>query len=93
MKWHTSIVWLVLLTVFVAWSGNAQPANLTSIGGFEGSLPSYWTKGNQPAGATLSWATDQFRSMGHSLKIVKPSDDSGLRCIVPETCATSGHRS
>jgi hypothetical protein len=73
MKWHTSIVWLVLLTVFVAWSGIAQPANLTSIGGFEGSLPSYWTKGNQPAGSTLSWATDQFRSMGHSLKIVKPS--------------------
>ena len=43
------------------------------IGGFEGSLPSYWNIGNQPSGATLSWATDQSRSMGHSLKIVKPS--------------------
>jgi hypothetical protein len=28
--------------------------------------------GGQPSGATLSWATDQFRSLGHSLKIVKP---------------------
>ena len=45
---------------------------LADVGGFEGTLPSYWTMGNQPTGATLSWATDQSRSMGHSLKIVKP---------------------
>jgi hypothetical protein len=47
--------------------------SINDIGGFEGTLPSYWTKGNEPAGATLTWATDQSRSMGHSLKIVKPS--------------------
>jgi hypothetical protein len=46
---------------------------ISGIGSFEQTLPSYWTKGSEPAGATLSWATDQFRSMGHSLKIAKPS--------------------
>jgi hypothetical protein len=53
--------------------------NVTSIndvGGFEGTLPSYWTIGNAPTGATLTWATDQSRSMGHSLEIVKPNATS-----------------
>ena len=44
-------------------------SQITSVGTFEGSSPSYWSKGNEPAGATLSWATDQSRSLGHSLKI------------------------
>ena len=46
-------------------------AQIESFGGFEAPLPSYWQKGNEPAGATLTWATDQSRSMGHSLKITK----------------------
>ena len=44
---------------------------ISGIGGFESNLPSYWTKGTEPAGATLTWASDQSRSMGKSLKIVK----------------------
>jgi hypothetical protein len=44
---------------------------LSAIGSFEQELPSYWMKGNEPAGATLSWATDQSKSMGRSLKIEK----------------------
>jgi hypothetical protein len=44
---------------------------ISSIGGFEGTLPSYWNMGGQPGGSTLTWATDQFRSTTHSLKITK----------------------
>jgi hypothetical protein len=44
---------------------------INEIGSFEQGLPSYWTKGAEPGGSTLSWATDQFRSMGKSLKIEK----------------------
>src|SRR5258706_2268923 len=49
------------------------PQITSAIGGFEGTLPSYWTKGSQSGTSTLSWATDEFRSLGHSLKIEKPS--------------------
>ena len=49
---------------------NAQ-YTLKAVGGFEGNTPAFWTKGNEPTGTTLSWATDQFISMGHSLKIQK----------------------
>jgi hypothetical protein len=44
---------------------------LSEIGSFEQALPSYWNKGGEPTGSTLSWATDQSKSMGRSLKIAK----------------------
>jgi len=43
---------------------------IAGVGSFEGNLPSYWMKGSE-SGATLTWATDEFRSMGRSLKIEK----------------------
>ncbi len=46
-------------------------SQISTVGGFEGDLPSYWTKGAEPGGSTLTWATDAFRSMGRSLKISK----------------------
>ncbi len=49
----------------------AVNAQISTAGGFEGDLPSYWTKGAEPQGSTLEWATDQSRSMGKSLKISK----------------------
>jgi hypothetical protein len=49
---------------------------INTIGGFEGNLPSYWTKGNTPGGVSLDWASDDSRSFGHSLKITKPSTTS-----------------
>ncbi|MGA2625103.1 MAG: hypothetical protein ABSF91_14690, partial [Bacteroidota bacterium] len=65
---------LVLLVVCAPFSSvRTQPVNINTIGGFEGTLPSYWTIGNTPGGDTLSWATDQSRSLGHSLKIIKPA--------------------
>jgi len=44
---------------------------IATSGSFEGSMPSYWNKAKEPAGATLTWATDQARSLTHSLKITK----------------------
>ncbi|MCH8011425.1 MAG: hypothetical protein IIA61_05685, partial [Candidatus Marinimicrobia bacterium] len=57
--------------LFCALTTGTGVAQIESIGGFEGDLPSYWTIGAEPAGSTLEWATDQFRSMGRSLKITK----------------------
>jgi hypothetical protein len=71
-KHSRSFLWWILPILFftIVLSANLS-AQLSSIGGFEGDLPSYWTKGAEPTGSTLEWATDQFRSMGKSLKITK----------------------
>ena len=63
----------ILLLVLVS-AGNIT-AQISSVGGFEGDLPSYWTKGAEPSGSTLEWATDQSRSLGKSLKITKGVTD------------------
>ena len=39
------------------------------VSGFEAAMPNYWTK--NAGGATLTWATDQFRTANYSLKIEK----------------------
>ncbi|MFH1195699.1 MAG: T9SS type A sorting domain-containing protein [bacterium] len=62
--------WLFVLFVFVATNIFPQQG-INLIGSFEQTLPSYWKKGAEPTGATLSWTTDQFRSMGRCLKIEK----------------------
>ncbi|MDP4174048.1 MAG: hypothetical protein Q8933_08785, partial [Bacteroidota bacterium] len=67
---HYLVGLTVLLALFLFSDLKAQINALNSIGGFESDLPSYWKMGKQ-TGATLSWATDQSRSMGRSLKIVK----------------------
>jgi hypothetical protein len=59
---------------------------VAAVGGFEGTLPAYWTMGGQPAGATLSWATDQYRSMGHSLKITKTATADSASWISTNMC-------
>jgi len=45
---------------------NLLPADVS---GFEAAMPNYWTK--NAGGATLTWATDQFRTANYSLKIEK----------------------
>jgi hypothetical protein len=57
------------------------------IAGFESPLPSFWMKGSEPSGVTLSWATDQARSMGHSLKIEKPAATTDSAAWVSENMA------
>ena len=51
---------------------NAQ-SGINNIGSFEQELPSYWTKGKEPGGSTLTWSNDEYISMGRSLKIQKNS--------------------
>ncbi len=63
------------------------PALTDDVGGFEGGLPSYWSMGNEPAGSDLSWATDNFRSMGRSLKISKPATTADSASWVSENVA------
>ncbi|MBU2444292.1 MAG: hypothetical protein KJ666_01795, partial [Bacteroidetes bacterium] len=67
-KW---LSWFLLTTIFLAFSSVYSQSNINQIGSFEQDLPSYWTKGSEPGGSTLSWAKDQSRSMGRSLKITK----------------------
>ncbi|RMD99613.1 MAG: hypothetical protein D6814_05250, partial [Calditrichaeota bacterium] len=69
-NFHKTAFW-ALFTVLMLLGATALQAQINSIGGFEGDLPSYWTKGSEPAGATLTWARDEYRSMGRSLKISK----------------------
>ena len=59
---------------------------LSTIGGFEGSLPAFWTMGNQPANSTLTWATDQSRSLGHSLKITKTATSDTAAWVSTNMC-------
>jgi hypothetical protein len=60
------------LFMLIASQANLFPqSGINEFGSFEQGLPSYWTKGTEPSGATLSWATDDSRSMGRSLKITK----------------------
>lgn len=77
MKKNVRLVVLMFsFLCFVFGMGNviyAQAPGIGAVGGFEGNLPSFWKMGGQPSGATLTWTTDQFRSMGHSLKIEKPT--------------------
>ncbi len=60
-----------ILCIAFMFGSSSLTAQINSVGGFEGDLPSYWTKGGEPGGSTLAWATDDSRSMGRSLKISK----------------------
>jgi hypothetical protein len=83
MKWYRLLLVAAILA-FSAVSLIAQTFN--EIGGFEQTLPAYWTMANQPSGSTLSWATDQFRSLGHSLKIVKTTTGDSASWISTNMC-------
>ncbi len=63
--------WVGILSIIVFQMGMFAQSGINSIGGFEQSLPSYWNMASAPSGATLTWATDEYRSMGKSLKIEK----------------------
>ncbi len=76
-KWCGFLFILIFQAALIAQSG------INEIGSFEQTLPSYWTKSAEPSGSTLTWATDEFRSMGKSLKIQKScylgSSSMGIR--------------
>jgi hypothetical protein len=61
-------------------------ATFAQIAGFEGTAPSFWSTGNQPAGSTLTWATDQSASMGHSIKITKSTTSDSASWVSDNMC-------
>ena len=63
--------WIGFLSIIIFQIALLAQSGINEIGSFEQTLPSYWTKGAEPTGSTLSWATDDFLSMGKSLKIEK----------------------
>jgi len=86
MRRATHWLWPILLVTLASSMVFAQALDLPSISSFEGALPAYWTIGNQPAGATLTWATDQSHSMGHSLKITKSTTSDTAAWISTNMC-------
>jgi hypothetical protein len=79
-KWWIGFSIIIFQIALFAQSG------IDAIGGFEQNLPSYWTKGSEPVNSTLTWATDQFRSMGKSLKIVKTSTSDSAAWVSENMC-------
>src|SRR3989338_7065510 len=79
-------VWLGLALCLASASIFAQTPNLWTTGQFEGAAPSFWTVGSQPSGSTVTWATDQFRSLGHSLKITKSATSDSAAWISQNMC-------
>ena len=67
-RWWIGLFAITLIIVQIPMQAQS---GINEIGSFEQTLPSYWTIGAEPSGSTLSWATDEFRSMGKSLKIEK----------------------
>ena len=61
-------------------------SGINEIGGFEQTLPSFWTKAAEPTGSTLNWATDEFLSMGKSLKIEKTTTTEAARWESENMC-------
>ncbi|MBU1680258.1 MAG: hypothetical protein KKD86_15650, partial [Bacteroidetes bacterium] len=46
-------------------------SGMNEIGSFEQTDPSYWFKSSEPGGSELQWASDEFITLGRSLKINK----------------------
>jgi FlgD Ig-like domain len=86
MKICSNLLPLLLITLILGGPSLAQSDNINTIGGFEGTLPSYWTKGSEPAGATLTWATDQSVSFGRSLEISKSATSDSAAWISQNMC-------
>jgi len=63
--------WMAIFSIIIFQMGIFAQSEINGIGGFEQTLPSYWNMATEPSGATLTWATDEYRSMGKSLKIEK----------------------
>ena len=63
------IIAVIMLMVFPK-TLQAQ-SGMNEIGSFEQTDPSYWHKAGEPGGATLTWASDEYVTLGKSLKITK----------------------
>ena len=78
--------WIGFLSIIIFQFTLLAQSGINSVGSFEQTLPSYWTKGAEPTGSTLSWATDEFLSMGRSLKIEKTTTTEAARWESENMC-------
>ncbi len=79
-KYFIYFFWQLFLFLFLISVPSANPqSEINSIGSFEQDLPSYWTKGNEPSGTTLSWATDRIQVNG---EITKDRKDRNRRLSI-----------
>ncbi len=86
MDLRRTLFLLVAAVMLISMGAASQSSDIYSIGGFEGTLPSFWNIGNQPANSTVTWATDQSRSLGHSLKISKTASTDSAAWISSNMC-------
>ncbi len=78
MQYRSFIGRLIGLAVFFGFAviANAQ-TNMIYNPSFESGKPALWNAVPGNSGATLTWATDQYHSPTHSLKIDKPNTGAG----------------
>ncbi len=90
MKKNRQSYWFLMILMGILFSPmlllGQTNYTLNQIAGFEGTLPSYWNIGNQPTGSTLTWATDQYISMGHSIEIQKSATSDSAAWISDNMC-------
>ncbi|HEX9657082.1 MAG TPA: T9SS type A sorting domain-containing protein [Bacteroidota bacterium] len=80
MRTVIRVLFPAILLLTIAALAVAQNTNMLPNGGFESGKSSLWNA--EPAGATLTWATDEtYNSSPHSLKIVKSTTGSMSRWI------------
>ncbi len=75
-----------VLSLFILMTFPVSAQNLKSVAGFEGTTPAFWNIGSQPSGATLTWATDQYVSMGRSIKIEKSATSDSAAWVSDNMC-------
>ena len=61
MNLRKTMFLVVAAVMLFSMQAASQSSDIYSIGGFEGTLPSFWNIGNQPTNSTVTWATDQSR--------------------------------
>ena len=66
--WCIGILCIIVITISIPLQAQT---GINEIGSFEQTEPAYWNKGSEPNGSTLTWASDQYLSLGKSLKIEK----------------------
>ena len=86
MDLRKTLFLLVAAVMLISMGAASQSMDIYTIGGFEGTLPSFWNIGNQPTNSTVTWATDQFRSLGHSLKISKTATSDTAAWVSSNMC-------
>ncbi len=83
-NWYVCGVIIILIVLIPVLSFGQY--SIRDVGGLESELPSYWTKGSEPDGATLTWATDEYNSLGRSLKISKVATSEAAAWVSENMC-------